>query len=172
VSALYDYPFFLATPRLSKRKRKITRDHSDRINDDDGVDPRVYFAPSRRLRSNHRKAWQLCRQVQDTLQYVLHGDGGDEVLNSLSVVSVQPAPDTARLLVLVQSDLPFQQVQPDQVVAMLGEHAGRLRTEIASSIHRKKTPQLLFQLVPPANFSASTDVEVLDDGDPSHRKDA
>ena len=48
---------------------------------------------------------------------------------------------------LVQSDLPPDQDSPDQVIALLDSQVGRLRTEIARSINRKKTPQLIFQLV-------------------------
>ncbi len=135
-----------------KRKQKSSSDaespHAGKLNEDDGVDPRYYFAPDRRAGSDHRKARQLCRQVTDTLHFVLHGDGSNELLNSLSVISVQPAPDTSRLLVLVQSDLPMTELQPDEVVNLLASQAGRLRTEIARSINRKKTPQLLFQFLP------------------------
>lgn len=130
-----------------ERRKRITRNHSGRINEDDGVDPGYYFAPDRRSQTNHRKAWQLCRQVSDTLSYVLHGDGSSELLNSLQVVQVRPAPDTARLLVLVQSDLPIEQVRPNEIVALLASQEGRLRTEVARSINRKKTPRLTFQLV-------------------------
>ena len=130
---------------MSKRKRKLTTRHSNRLNEDDGVDPRYYFATSRRAARDHRKAFQLCRQVMDTLHFVLHGDGEDDVLSSLLVMQVLPAPDTARLLVVVQSDLPPEQVRPDEIIALLDSQVGRLRTEIASSINRKKTPQLIFQ---------------------------
>ncbi len=40
----------------------------------------------------NRKAKQLCRQVLETLDLVLSGDCRDELLQSLHVVSVVPAP--------------------------------------------------------------------------------
>ncbi|MGI9519011.1 MAG: hypothetical protein ACR2NP_18305 [Pirellulaceae bacterium] len=144
---------------MPRRKPKIKTQHSGQINSDDGVDPRYYFAQARRSRSNHRKAHQLCRQVADTLHFVLHGDGSSELLSSLSVVSVEPAPDTARLLVVVQSDLSPEEVRPPEVLEVLARQSGRLRTEIARSINRKKTPQLLFQLAMPTVPDRGTDHE-------------
>lgn len=134
---------------MSQRRRKISKQHSGQLNPDDGVDPRYYFAVSRRANRNHRKAYQLCRQVADTLHYVLHGDGENELLSSLMVSQVLPAPDTARMLVIVQSDLPPHSYQPNEIIALLDSQVGRLRTEITRSINRKKTPQLIFQVVMP-----------------------
>lgn len=136
-----------ALSKRSRRKKPLPRCHSGQINQDDGVDPRYYFAASSRENRDHRKAAQLCRQVADTLHYTLHGDNSSELLSSLMVVSVHPAPDTARLLVMVQSDLPSGSFRPDEAIAVLNSQTGRLRSEIARSINRKKTPQLMFQMV-------------------------
>ncbi len=42
---------------------------------------------------------QLCRQVAVTLDMVLSGECRDELLQSLRVESVQPAPNASRMLV-------------------------------------------------------------------------
>ncbi|MEQ8787920.1 MAG: hypothetical protein RIC55_16560 [Pirellulaceae bacterium] len=112
---------------------------------------------------------QLCRQVADALGYVLAGgdvsagdvsagdvldgdvlDGDDdELFACLRVVSVVPAPDSSRLLVTVTSDVPRERFQPQAIVAYLDRRAGILRTEVAASIHRKRAPVLLFNVVGP-----------------------
>ena len=107
------------------------------------------WKPSRREladRGAGRKARQLCRQVAETLNYVLTGECDDEVLQNLCVLAVDPAPNTSRLLVTVG----FCVVDPTADVARVMEHleraAGKLRCEVAAAIHRRRTPQLVFQL--------------------------
>jgi hypothetical protein len=77
---------------LDKRKREQMLAHCDELRADDGVDPREYFKTGGQNRKrDQRKARQLCAQVRDTLDLVLSGDFDDELLRSLSVVSVTPA---------------------------------------------------------------------------------
>ena len=45
---------------------------------------------------DRRKAWQLCSQVARTLSDVLAGQCDDQLLCSLDVLKVEPAPDTSR----------------------------------------------------------------------------
>ena len=98
-------------------------------------------------RKSGRKARQLCRQVAETLDLVLSGDSRDEILQSLRVVSVDPAPDATQLLVVVRSDLPGERFDPQLIATRLKEHSGRLRCEVAASITRKRAPAILFQIV-------------------------
>lgn len=87
---------------------------------------------------------QLCRQVERTLNYVL-SECGDELIADLFVESVQPAPDASRLLVTVLA--PDQSHEPMEVLAHLHRAAGFVRSEIASSIHRKRVPELAYRCV-------------------------
>ena len=91
-----------------------------------------------------RKAKQICRQVFRTLDLVLSGECSDEYLGSLHVISVDPAPDAARLLVTVQSDLPKDQFDRGAILEQLSAAKGRFRTEIAATLNRRKTPNLSF----------------------------
>ena len=91
-----------------------------------------------------RKAKQLCRQVAETLDMVLSGECRDESLQSLHVLSVVPAPNASRLLVIARADLPEEEFDRDAILAELDAQSGRLRAEIAASIHRKRTPLLTF----------------------------
>lgn len=95
-----------------------------------------------------RKARQLCRQVADTLDLVL-GDCRDERLQALHVTSVVPAPHSSRLLVTVAVDLPSDRFDRQEILDLLDQQAGRLRAEIAASIHRKRVPTLAFHVVGP-----------------------
>lgn len=110
----------------------------------DGVDPRS-LSHRYTQRGINRKAWQLCRQVAETLQPVLAGETGDEVLREVLVESVVPAPNSSRLLVTVvlAPDCPHNQAE---VLEHLFRSLPRLRCEVARAIHRRKTPELTFRL--------------------------
>lgn len=95
-----------------------------------------------------RKTLQLCSQVADTLNYVLSGECDDELLQNLQVASVVPAPDASQLLVTVYPVVATESTfNGADVRRRLLDAAGRLRSEVASSITRKKAPKLMFQLV-------------------------
>lgn len=134
---------------LTKKERdRILKQHCGVINDDDAIDPRHYFANKRKSKSKHRKAFQLCRQVSETLQMVLTGT--DPSLDGMSIVDVVPAPDARRMLVIVgiDSDCVVSASDMQDKLAELQRHIPRLRSEIAQSISRRKTPQLIFEISP------------------------
>ena len=128
-----------------KQRERLLRENCGAINDDDAIDPRHYFYNKRKSKSKFRKVYQLCRQVMETLQLVLV-NGMDE-LEDLKVVDVLPAPDSRRLLVVLEldrADMPST-TQVDQWIEILTKEVPRLRFEISQSIHRRKTPQLTFE---------------------------
>ena len=92
--------------------------------------------------ADDHKAWQLCRQVERALSFIL-AEGGDEVLADLAVQSVVPAPNASRLLVTVASINPT--ATPMKILEHLQRDYGRIRTEVAASINRRKAPELGFQ---------------------------
>lgn len=100
------------------------------------------------LHRDDRKTLQLCSQVADTLNYVLSGECDDELLQNLQVMSVVPAPNATQLLVTVYplagTETAFD---ASDVRRRLMNAVGRLRSEVAASITRKKAPRLLFQVV-------------------------
>src|SRR5436190_2227200 len=88
---------------------------------EDGADPRTFFRkPSRR--GLNRKALQLCGQVAQTLSAVLAWESGDDLLSDLTVESVEPAPDSTRVLVSVSTG----GAEPEAVLAALHRVSGRL----------------------------------------------
>lgn len=110
-----------------------------------GADADVLFgrreAPRR---SAEHKDRQLCEQVFQILSYVM-SSLEDEVLSSLAVSSVEPGLDSSRLLVTMIAMEPRHSV--DEIVEKLAKSRGLLRTEIASGIHRKRTPDLMFRVM-------------------------
>ena len=92
-------------------------------------------------RQAERKTQQFCRQVQRALNCALAGRSVGGSIDGLFVEDVCPAPDCGRLLVyvIVPGGLPIA-----EVMAALGRETARLRTEVASSITRKRAPELCF----------------------------
>ncbi len=114
--------------------------------DDDLVD--LYFGQQQQAAASpaaERKLKQLCREVYRVLSQALPGDSHDSAFASVSVVDVYPAPDGSRLGVQLHID---PGVDPRMVLERLDRMKGHLRSEIASAIQRKRTPELVFEVAP------------------------
>lgn len=131
--------------KSKKPSQKEILSSCNEIRPDDGVDPRTFFRHSGRKRTN-RRALQLCGQIAQTLTSVLAWESGDELLQSLVVESVEPAPDSTRVLVTVSVQASAGGADAGQVIERLHRAAGRFRTEIAAAVHRKRVPELVFRV--------------------------
>jgi ribosome-binding factor A len=136
-----------------KRKEsstKFLRALCGAVDPDDGIDPRERPRGSRPRRPD-RKARQLCAQVAETLGDVLAGQIGDDVLRSLYIMSVVPAPNVGRLLVTV-APLPGagEGLDPARVIEQLERASARLRCAVASAITRRRAPVLAYRFALPA----------------------
>ena len=111
------------------------------VGGEDGGDAKEFHAkPWDSPKQAGRKGRQLCAQVKDALHVALAACA-DEALQALDVVSVEPAPHTGRLRVLVAAgDRPAAQ-------AALRRAGGRLRAEVAAAVSRRYTPELVFEVV-------------------------
>ena len=134
---------------LNKRMRDEILAHCGEIHDDDGVAPRDFFKSNTYRDKKDYKAMQLCKQVAETLSLVLTGEFDDELLHSLHVVSVDPAPDASRLAVTLRADIGGGQFDSQEILSRLTAVTGRLRAEVASAITRKRAPKLVFRLIGP-----------------------
>ncbi len=132
-----------------KHTRRRLRDNCGQLNPDDNIDPRDYFRGDRKPGRFNRKTMQLSRQIAETLDMVLTGECNEEQLYSLRVMSVQPAPDASQFLVSIQSTLPRDQVDREEIHRLLEIHTGHFRYEVAGAITRKRAPSLIFQLIEP-----------------------
>jgi ribosome-binding factor A len=132
---------------MSSKGKRVRRDLSlpcDAVGEDDGIDPKLLFRPSSR-RSGDRGVRRLCSQVREALTFAFAGSCRDEVLLSLYVEDVEPAPDATRLAVTVR-------VPVDVDVAAARDRVNRaaamLREEVAASICRRRAPELVFRVLP------------------------
>ncbi|HVS35137.1 MAG TPA: hypothetical protein VMS17_06110 [Gemmataceae bacterium] len=112
----------------------------------DGLDPRLELRQEPGKVAN-RKALLLCGEAERTLSAILSGESGGAVLRNLVVASVKPAPTSARLLVSVYPAVPLEGVDPDAILGSLERARGWLRTEVASALHRRRAPDLMFRVV-------------------------
>src|SRR4051812_16794246 len=80
------------------KRREDLLAHCGELRDDDGVDPRYYFAKSSG-QGRDRKTRQLCSQVTQALSLILASEFDDDVLLALNVLAVEPAPNESQLLV-------------------------------------------------------------------------
>ncbi|MGO8745719.1 MAG: hypothetical protein ACLQNE_06990 [Thermoguttaceae bacterium] len=78
---------------------------------------------------------------------MLSGECGDDLLQSLQVVAVDPAPDASQLVVTVRAGLPGEGVDPAEVLSRLNTVMGKLRCEVATAITRKRAPKLVFRVL-------------------------
>lgn len=131
---------------MSRRKRQANEwmNLAANLGREDGGDPREFHSkPWNAPRKANRKGQQLCEQVREALLTSLPGCA-DRVLQSLVVVGVQPAPNSGRLLILVA--IPGD-VDQCGVTEALSRANGFLRAQVAAAIHRRRAPELSFEVI-------------------------
>lgn len=126
--------------------RRILRSLCAEVGPEDGLDPRLTSRVGEG-RKGDRKARQLCGQAAEALSLAL-AQSGDPVLQGLVVVAVEPAPDASRLLATIATP-PTGEVEPGEALVHLERASGRLRTEVAAAITRRKSPGLAFRVAVP-----------------------
>ena len=94
----------------------------------------------------------LCKQVRRAVAMTLMGECSDEILQSLVVDEVLPAPNAGRLLVrvLLRADTAAgpPRIGVIDVLQRLSQVHGLLRARVGESIVRKRTPELIFDVIP------------------------
>jgi ribosome-binding factor A len=98
---------------------------------------------SHRSNSSNHKTLALCRQAQRALSLALAGECRDEVLSSVYIEAVVPAPDATRLLVRLVVPARANASIPE-VIERIERVRGLLRAEVAQAITRKRAPELTF----------------------------
>jgi ribosome-binding factor A len=92
------------------------------------------------------KVQQLCKQVERAASVTLSGECASDVLVGAAVLSVEPAPDAARLRVTVML-APGRSVEDAaRAIADLLRAGPSFRQEAARSIHRKRVPEITFEV--------------------------
>ncbi|VTR91289.1 ribosome-binding factor a : Uncharacterized protein OS=Sorangium cellulosum So0157-2 GN=SCE1572_22215 PE=4 SV=1: RBFA [Gemmata massiliana] len=132
---------------MSRRRQKADefKTLAGDISPEDGSDPKEFHAKLWNApKQAGRKSQQLCRQVRDALHSAFAACG-DPAIQAAGVVTVEPAPHSGRLRVLVSVPPDFDR---GTVVDALERAAGFLRSEVASAISRRYAPELVFEVVP------------------------
>jgi ribosome-binding factor A len=126
--------------------KKRLRTSCAEVSPEDGTDPRDWLKGLHGPKSGDRKARQLCGQVAESLALILACEA-DDTLRSLDVASVEPAPDTKQLLVTVRPLPSSTPPDPSAILNALSVASGRLRSEVASAITRRRAPLLFYRVV-------------------------
>jgi ribosome-binding factor A len=114
---------------------------------DDGLDPREFVKKYRsKPRKTCRKDLQLCGQIMRALSVILTSCR-DEVLQSLEVIDVAPAPNASRLLVTLGFAPSAESRDPLMALAHVEAASAKIRAELASEITRRKMPDLMYKMV-------------------------
>lgn len=128
---------------MSRRRTHRLLNLAAEVGPEDGDDPKEFHAkPWDAPKAAGRKAHQLCEQVKNALHSAFAACG-DSLLQALTVMSVEPAPHSGRLLVIVHCDC----VTRDEILGKLNAARGFLRTEVAAAICRRYAPELAFEVM-------------------------
>jgi ribosome-binding factor A len=104
----------------------------------------MYFDDEPRAKPD-RRTQRLCGEVARVLGFALSWECEDDMLSSLEVLSVEPAPDAGRLRVTVR---PGAGVDPKEALARLRGATRFLRQKVAERIQRRRAPELVFEIRP------------------------
>jgi ribosome-binding factor A len=126
----------------NERRRRPALPPCDELGPDDGIDPR-HLTDRRTSRDDRVKTRQLCAQVARAVALRLTCFD-DPRLSELEVVTVRPSPDSSRLAVCLRP--PHPDGDRDATEDLLTRVRGELRADVAASIHRRRTPELVFEL--------------------------
>ncbi len=152
-------------------RKRLARRHGRRVSDSeidsDSMDPAdvpdadpadvpdalvdTYFGAAReergggRSRSSDRALGQLRREIERTLTCGLAA-ARDPRLRDLMILGVDPAPDASCFLVTVAALGPLTPAAYVVLRAGLDAARGELRSELARSLQRKRTPELRFAI--------------------------
>ncbi|MFO1053518.1 MAG: hypothetical protein U1F36_14995 [Planctomycetota bacterium] len=99
-----------------------------------------------RRHGDPRKQLQLAAQIRRSLESTLIGECTDEVLQNISVESVEPA-DGNRFRVTMMVHPPGAALPKEEVMRLLEDSRPLLVHRVAEDIHRRAVPELVFWLV-------------------------
>lgn len=118
----------------------------DEVWADGEADPGVFFGETDRSRKTNWKALQLCKQVERAAALALASECEGDALAGAAVVSVEPAPDAGRLRIVVCLASGTTPEEMAGARAALAAFTPAVRAEVARSIHRKRVPEIVFEL--------------------------
>jgi ribosome-binding factor A len=116
------------------------------VSPDDEADPGRFFGDGDRCGRGRWKVIQLCKQVERAVAVTLASECRSDALVGAAVAAVEPAPDSRRLRVTValapgKGADDFTRARDD-----LRRSAAAARQEVGRSIHRKRVPEIVFEV--------------------------
>lgn len=122
---------------------------AEELREGDGIDPREEqkrrLANRRRTKPDHA-AERLGQEMKETLAVSLPDDSR---LEGFAVGSVFSTGKGNCFVVQVFCTDPNRIFAPESIQKILQENKGILRAEVAQGIHRKRVPELKFEVLPP-----------------------
>jgi hypothetical protein len=132
----------VSTRRMRKRRLPPTGE----VCPGDEADVSRFFGDGDKSRKGNWKAMQLCKQVERAATLALECEWVGDALLGATVASVEPAPDAGRLRVVVVL-APAKGIDDvEQARSLLFGLTSRFRAEVARSIHRKRVPEIVFDV--------------------------
>ncbi len=139
--------------KLSKSKIDQIKALCSEVSEDDGIHPRELAKKERKKRIDY-KSLQLSKQAERALHLEWSGVFATSVLADLKIHSVEPEPQSQRLIVTIILDSACSCSEKEVLVKLTNER-GHLRSIIARAIHRKKVPELAFRIIAPSDIVPS-----------------
>lgn len=126
------------------RRRSLPRTGEEYPGDE--ADVGRFFADGQRSRKGNWKVLQLCKQVERAATLALEGEWVGDALLGAAVAAVEPAPDAGRLRVVVVLAAGRGIDEVDGARAALVASTPAFRGEVSRSIHRKRVPEIVFDV--------------------------
>jgi ribosome-binding factor A len=98
----------------------------------------------------------LCAEIAEIASFLLSGGCEDERLWDLGVSSVEPHSGQSRFIIRVFPKCPMSFDELEIALEVLERARPFFRREIALAIHRKRAPEVVFELVPPPEANHET----------------
>lgn len=95
-----------------------------------------------------RKLRQLCAQVERAVATALWNDCGDPVLSDMFVQVVLPWPNASRLLIVLEP-VADTEIDRTDILDRVEAVKGIIRAVVADRVHRKRAPELCFEVMRP-----------------------
>ena len=130
----------------SRRPRELRSRRTGDVSFEDESDVVRFFGDGERSRQGNRKLLQLCKQVERSAALTLACACESEALLGAAVASVEPAPDSGRLMVTVVLACGKGPEDGIEARAELLRLTPAFREDAARAVHRKRVPQLVFDV--------------------------
>lgn len=130
----------------SRRARGLRLQRTGDVYPSDEMEPDRFFGEVERSRKGIRKLLQLCKQVERSAALTLTSVCDSDALLGAAVAAVEAAPDSGRLMVTVVLASGKGCEDATEAKTVLTRSTTDFREDVSRSIHRKRVPQIVFEV--------------------------